>query len=66
MTREAVPVPELGGLYNNTLVTSSVAPADWKELTYNEEILTLETGNIPVSTLDALSDLALVLVAIGR
>jgi hypothetical protein len=44
-------------------VSESLQLFNWRLLAYNEEILTLQTGNILVSTLNALGDLTLVLVA---
>lgn len=38
----------------------------WYSSTYDEDILPLQTGNIFISTLDALGDLTLVLVAVNR
>jgi hypothetical protein len=57
-----VPVPQLGGLGNDQSVSESTQCLG-DGLTYNENVLTLQTRNILVRTLDTLGNLTLVLVA---
>jgi hypothetical protein len=60
-----VPVPELGGLTNDELV-SEIPQRLGRDIAYNEDVLTLQAGNILVGALDTLGNLALVLVTNKR
>jgi hypothetical protein len=66
-----VPVPELGGLYSRGKRLEYWCKIDTSRLygtrnTHDEEVLTLQTGDILESALDTSGNLTLVLVAVSR